>query len=183
VPQLFGHGLGAKPSWDELRERLDVELADRWPATRWEIADETVTWTDGPAESSVVEAVLDIPGWQPIVEGRPPPDTKASSTLVLSRLFGDRALAVGVVRYRSSSTRPFDSAREGAVDRLRDILDVDDPGTSGYPLTDAMAELLLVLPWPGEPPEVPSPADRWALKLEALDFNALWNRAYAEVEL
>ena len=183
MPQLFGRRLGAKPSWDELREHLGAELAERWPGTTFELEDETVVWTDGPSESAVLDVVVDVPGWQPIIEGRPPPDTKASSTLLLSRLFSDRALAVAVVRYRSSGTRPFESEREGAVDRLRELLDVDDPGESGYPLTDAMAHLLQRLPWPGDEPDTSTPADRWALKLEALDFNVLWNRAYAEVEL
>ena len=183
VPQLFGRRLGAKPSWDQLREHLREDLSERWPATDFHLGDETVAWTDGPAESAVVDAVADVPGWQPVIAGRPPPETRSSSLLLLRRSFSDRALAVAVVRYRSSGARPFESEREGRSGPSRDLLDVDDPGTSGYPLTDAIADLLQELPYPRAEPDGLTPADRWSAKLEALDFNALWNRAWAETDL
>jgi hypothetical protein len=67
------------------------------------------------------------------------------------------------------------------VETLGRLLDVDDPGTSGYPVVDRMAELLLErgdreAAGPGA-----SRADHLAAALTALGYDALWTVAWKEL--
>jgi len=67
--------------------------------------------------------------------------------------------------------------------RLWAILEEDDPSSSGYPITDAIAELLVAAPQPDGVPWSDDSAERWSQKLAALGYDALWNQAYAAVDL
>ena len=104
---------------------------------------------------------------------------------MLDRSLSDRALAVAVVRYRASNVRPYHSGSEKAVAALTELLEVDDPGRSGYPVPDAMADLLLAAPEPDALDERagpdPSRADRLAAKLELLGYDRLWHTAWSGV--
>lgn len=179
--------LSTKPTWEELRSRLVEELDVAFPATAFELAGDepVVSWFEGPAEGSVAAAVGDVPGWR--VESSllgPDPDAPAGGSRILRfvRSFSDAAWALAVVRFQASGVRPFERARPGALDRLWAILEEDDPATSGYPLTDAIRDLLMAAPDPeGEPPA--DPAEFWAWKLAAIGYDRLWSQAWATVEL
>ena len=180
---------GAKRPWPEVRAAIEAATASRFPAAAVTVDDEpSVRWHDGPAEASVAEAVGELPGWRfavalagPDGAGAPDGDDRRSP-IWLRRTFSDEALAVAVVRFQASGVRPFDSTREGAEARLRDLLDVDDPATSGYPLTDTMAALLLADP-PAPDDDSPTRADAWSRRLTELGYDRLWNRAYAEAPI
>ncbi|MBL8775697.1 MAG: hypothetical protein JNK12_07195 [Acidimicrobiales bacterium] len=180
---------GAKRPWPEVRAAIEAATSRRFPAADVTVDDEpSIRWHDGPAEASVAEAVGELPGWRfavalagPDGAGAPAGDDRRSP-IWLRRTFSDEALAVAVVRFQASAVRPFDSTREGAEARLRDLLDVDDPATSGYPLTDTMAALLLADP-PAPDDVSPTRADAWSRRLTELGYDRLWNRAYAEAPI
>lgn len=148
----------------------------------------SITWHDGPGETTLAATIGDLSGWQLRVvldhgetQGG---DGERRRIIRLRRSFSDAALAVAVVRYQASTIRPYDSARPGAESALRDLLDVDDPAVSGYPIVDAMAGLLFTAPDP-EPDEPVggSRADLWSRKLTSVGYDALWNQAYANATL
>lgn len=182
--------LSTKPTWDELRARLVDEVPAAFPATSFTFAaaadtEPLVSWFEGPAEGSVAAVVGEVPGWK--VESTmlgPDPDAPSGlKPLRFERSFSDAALALAVVRYQASGVRPFERSRPGAVDKLWAILEEDDPAVSGYPLTDAIRDLLVGAP---DPPDVQwsdDPAERWAQKLAAIGYDRLWNQAYAAVDL
>jgi len=179
---------GAKRPWAEVRVAVETALARDLPGTAFTLGDEpSLAWHDGPAEATVAGVVGELPGWR-LVAALHSTDAAAVAAedrrqaLWLRRSFSDEALAVAVIRYQASSIRPYDSTRDGAEAALRDLLDVDDPAQSGYPITDAMAALLLADP-PASDDVSPTRADAWARRLTALGYDRLWNRAYAEVPI
>jgi len=167
---------------------VEAALGRDLPGTAFTVDDErSVTWHDGPAEATVAGVVGELPGWR-LVVALEATDAAAVAAedrrqpLWLRRTFSDEALAVAVIRFQASSVRPYDSAREGAEAVLRDLLDVDDPARSGYPLTDAMADLLLADPPPADDGS-PTRADAWSRRLTDLGYDRLWNQAYAASSL
>jgi hypothetical protein len=176
--------LRTKPSWAERRPDVVALLAEAFPATAFTVAGPdaapSIAWTDGPAEGSVSTALGDVAGWQVMsgaLGGDPPSGT---TPLWLHRTLSVRALANGVVRYQASGVRPFDGDDPKARERLWAILEEDDPADSGYPLTDAMAEMLLA----AVDPHGPEPtASALSLKLQELGYDSLWARAWATVQL
>lgn len=175
---------GAKRPWSEVRVAVEAALARDLPGTTFTFDDEpSLAWHDGPAEATVAGVVGELPGWR-LVVALDATDAAAVAAedrrqpLWLRRTFGDEALAVAVIRFQASSVRPYDSTREGAEATLRDLLDVDDPARSGYPLTDAMADLLLADP-PAPDDAAPTRADAWSRRLTELGYDRLWNEAYA----
>lgn len=179
---------GAKRPWPEVRVAVESALGRDLTGTQFTVDDEpSVRWHDGPAEATVAGVVGELPGWR-LVVALDATDAAAVAAedrrqpLWLRRTFSDEALAVAVIRFQASSVRPYDSTRDGAEATLRDLLDVDDPVRSGYPLTDAMADLLL-----GDPPAAddssPTRADAWARRLTELGYDRLWNQAYAQSPL
>ena len=172
-----------------LRERLAAELASSFPEAAIETTvgagDEVVLdWEDGPAAATVADVVARLANWE--VRSVAAPPTKAGAPAVLlARRFSPDALAVAVVRYQASNVRPYDSSSPSAVERLTALLEVDDPGRSGYPVPDAMAALLLRAPDPDGLAERlgddASPADRLAAKLGALGWDRLWHEAWSAV--
>jgi hypothetical protein len=91
-----------------------------------------VRWEDGPAAGTVADVVAGVVNWEVRTVGAPPAKQGAPAVL-LGRTLTDRALAVAVVRFRASNVRPYDSTSEKAVAALTALLEVDDPGRSGYP--------------------------------------------------
>lgn len=179
---------GAKRPWPEVRADVETALGRDLAGTAFTFDDEpSVSWHDGPAEATVAAAVGELPGWR-LVVALDATDAAAVAAedrrqpLWLRRTFSDEALAVAVIRFQASSVRPYDSSRDGAEAALRDLLDVDEPARSGYPLTDAMADLLLADP-PAADEDAPTRADAWARRLTELGYDRLWNRAYAEAPL
>lgn len=180
---------GAKRPWPEVRAAIEAATTARFPGAGVVVDDEpSIGWHDGPAEASVAEAVGELPGWRFAVDleggdgDGATGDDDRRSPIWLRRTFSDEALAIAVVRFQASAVRPYDSTRDGAESRLRDLLDVDDPAVSGYPLTDAMAALLLADP-PAADDASPTRADAWSRRLTALGYDNLWNQAYAESPL
>ncbi len=172
-----------------LRDRLAAELASSMPSAAIDAAvgagDEVVlSWEDGPAASTVADVVAAVANWE--VRSVAAPAAKAGAPAVLlARRFSPGALAVAVVRFQASNVRPYDSANPRSVERLTALLEVDDPGRSGYPVPDAMASLLLAAPDPDDLAERvgedASPADRLAAKLGALGWDRLWHQAWSAV--
>lgn len=169
---------------------VEASLRGAYPDVAIEVHEEpALSWHDGPSEASVAGVVGELPGWRLLVALSDPDsvaqaieDGDRRTPVWLRRSFSDEALAVAVVRYQASTVRPYDSARPGAEAKLRDLLDIDDPSSSGYPLTDAMATLLLAdAPDPDD--DQPTRADAWSRRLTALGYDRLWNRAYAEATL
>lgn len=185
MKRFLGTSVGVKPAWPAFRTRILAAL-EAVPEGSLVNADErepVLRWRDGPGESTIAAAVGEVTGWgfslwQPDKEDE-------GTTVWLDRAFSTEALAVAVIRYRASHPLPYDSSRDTARADLREILDEDQPARSGYPLTDAMAELLLAEADPAgaDLDDAPTRADRLARKLTALGFDELWNRAYAGVEL
>jgi hypothetical protein len=175
--------LRTKPSWADRRDDIDRLLETAFPATPFAVsaADEAprIAWSDGPAEGTVSTALGDAVGWvvrSAALGAEPAP---GSSTLWLQRTLSVRALAVGVVRFQASGVRPYDGADAKARERLWAILEEDDPATSRYPLTDAMAEMLLAEVGASAQPT----ADELAVKLRELGYDSLWARAWSTVAL
>ena len=169
---------------DDLRRRLAAALAERWPAADFEVRLDGVTpivaWHDGPAPSAVTEVVGGLVNWEVRGVGLPAGRPGAPAVL-LDRGLSDAALAVAVVRFAGSGPRPYDSSSPRAVERLVGLLDEDEPATSGYPVVDRMAELLLErgdreAGGPGA-----SRADHLAAALTALGYDALWAIAWKEL--
>jgi hypothetical protein len=179
--------LSTKPTWDELRPRLVDALVAAFPATPFSFGDTdaVVSWHEGPAEGSVAAVMGDVPGWacESTMLGPDPNAASGVRVVRFERSFSDAALALAVVRYQASGVRPFERARPGAVERLWAILEEDDPSSSGYPITDAIRDLLVAAPDPAGVAWSDDAAERWAQKLAAIGYDALWNRAYASVDL
>jgi hypothetical protein len=181
--------LSTKPTWSELRDRLAQDVPAAFPATLFTFSpaddEPLVTWFEGPAEGSVAAVMGDVPGWacESTMLG-PDPDAPSGMRVVrFDRSFSDAALALAVVRYQASGVRPFERARPGAVERLWAILEEDEPSSSGYPITDAIRDLLVGAPEPAGVTWSEDGAERWAQKLAAIGYDALWNQAYASVDL
>jgi hypothetical protein len=180
--------IGTRRPWAELRVELADALARELPGAPIEVHDEpSIAWHDGPAEATVAAAVGVVPGWRLVMALSHPLDPDGGhddrrSPIWLRRTFSDEALALAVVRYQASTVRPYDSERPGAELKLRDVLDVDDPASSGFALADAMAALLLAAP-PDPDDDQPTRADAWSRRLTELGYDRLWNQAYAEAAL
>ena len=189
MPNVF---LRSKPTRIE-PEALRVKLAEVLaaalgpPALTVEVGEGhevVLTWTDGPSTASVVDLVAEVVNWEVRTVAAPPAKAGAPAVL-LARRFSPAALAVAVVRYQASNTRPYDSSQASAVERLGALLDVDGPASSGYPVPDAMAALLLSAADPEDldertGPEA-SPADCLAAKLVALGYDRLWHEAWSAI--
>ena len=189
MPNVFFRSKPSRISPEDLRDRLTAALAARLPTAGVEAAvgqggSVVLTWHDGPAAGTVADVVAEVVNWEVRTLGAPAGKEGAPAVL-LGRTLSDRALAVAVVRFRASNVRPYDSRRDAAVAGLTALLEVDDPARSGYPVPDAMADLLLAAPDPADldhrtGPE-PSRADRLAAKLEALGYDRLWHTAWSGV--
>jgi len=169
---------------EDLRRRLAAALADRWPGSPFDVRlDEdgpVVAWHDGPAPSAVTEVVAGLVNWE--VRGRHvPPERPGAPAVLLDRELSDAALAVAVVRFAGSNPRPYDSDNPRAVETLGRLLDADDPASSGYPVVDRMAELLLERGDRQAGGAGASRADHLAAALTALGYDALWTVAWKEL--
>jgi hypothetical protein len=175
--------IGTKPTWPRLRDRVAVALDDAFASVTFDIsggdAEPRIAWHLGPPERAVAATIGDVPGWTLVSAlGGPDPDAPPSgAVLLLERTVSQRALAGAVVRYRAANPRPYDASSPSARRRLWAILDEDDPERSGYPLSDAMAELLLASC------DGAQTAAALADRLEVIGFDALWNRAWASTPL
>jgi hypothetical protein len=170
---------------DDLRRQLAAALAERWPdaafAVRLDGDTPVIAWHDGPAPTSVTEVVAGLVNWE--VRGvRVPPERPGAPAVLLDRTLSDAALAVAVVRFAGSNPRPYDSANPKAVETLGHLLDEDDPATSGYPVVDRMAELLLERGHREAAGPGASRADHLAAALTALGYDALWAIAWKELD-
>lgn len=171
-----------------LATRLAEVMAQTWPDAGIEVAasgsEVVLRWEDGPASGVVATTVAEVVNW-PLRGAAGPPGQAGTPAVVLDRRFSAEALAVAVVRYQASHVRPYHSGDEAAVHGLVELLERDDPARSGYPVPDAMAELLLAAPDPPDLDDVtgpePSPADRLAAKLTALGYDRLWHVAWAGI--
>ncbi len=189
MPNVFLRSRPTRITADALCVRLEEALARGLPGRAIHVeagsGDEVILrWEDGPAAAHVAEVVAGVVNW----EVRSPGATASKPgvpAVVLARRFSPGALAVAVVRYQASHVRPYDSGREDAGSDLAALLDVDDPTRSGYPVPDAMAELLLAAPDPADLDERlsadPSPADRLSVKLDILGYDHLWHAAWSAV--
>lgn len=181
-----------RKTWPQLREVVSDDLRRALQGDALAVAgpdaDACVTWADGPSFSTVAAAVGNPPGWMLAFwpEFLPPPEPPqghAATLLRLRRSFSDAALAVAVVRFAASNVRPFDAANPAHHAPMTAILDVDDPARCDYPLIARVAELLLDAAGPATASGEGNPADRLARALEAAGYEALWNEAWAEVDL
>jgi len=171
---------------EELRRRLSAALADELPGAVVEVRTDGTTavlsWDDGPATSAVAGVVAGVVNWE--VRAASAPAARPGPAVLLERRLSDAALAVAVVRYAGSNVRPYSSEDPRAVERLGLLLDEDEPATSGYPVVDRMAALLLEGAAP-EHAEGTAPgatrADRLAASLTALGYDALWRVAWSEL--
>ncbi len=189
MPNVFFRSKPTRIAPGELRDRLAAALATELGGASFDVAvgDATsvvVRWDDGPAAGTVADVVAGVVNWEVRTPGAPAARDGAPAVL-LARTFSDRALAVAVVRYRASNVRPYASGSEKAATGLTALLEVNAPARSGYPVPDAMADLLLAAPDPDDLHERagvdPSRADLLAAKLEALGYDRLWHTAWSGV--
>ena len=188
MPNVFFRSKPTRVAPSELAERLGAALAERFAGTGFDVGhgadDVRLRWEDGPAAGTVADVVGTVVNWE-VRTPSAPPSKPGVPTVVLDRRFSPRALAVAVVRYQASNVRPYRSSSEQAVAGLVELLEVDDPATSGYPVPDAMADLLLAEPEPDDLHERTgpdaSPADRLAAKLTAVGYDRLWSAAWSAV--
>ena len=89
---------------------------------------------------------------------------------------------MAVVRFAGSNPRPYESSSPKAVETLGRLLDGDDPATSGYPVVDRMAQLLLERGDRQAGGPDASRADHLAAALTALGYDALWAIAWKELD-
>ncbi len=169
---------------EDLRRRLLAALAERWPEAgadvRLDDGTPVVAWHDGPAAAAVAEVVAGLVNWEVRGAGVPP-ERPGAPAVLLDRTLSDAALAVAVVRYAASNPRPYDSANPKAVETLGRLLEEDDPATSGYPVVDRMAELLLERGDREAGGPEASRADHLAAALTALGYDTLWRVAWTEL--
>lgn len=188
MPNVFLRSKPTRIDPDDLAHRLLPALVEQHPRTSFEVqpngGEVAVGWEDGPAVATVAEVVAPLANWE-VRTAAAPPARAGAPAVVVERRFSDRALAVAVIRYQASNVRPYDSAAERAVAALVSLLEVDEPARSGYPVPDAMAELLLAAPDPDDLDDRLAPdatrADRLALKLSALGYDRLWATAWSDV--
>lgn len=188
VPNVFLRSKPTRIDPGDLAHRLLAALAERHPGTSFQVqprdGEVTVGWEDGPAVATMTEVVAPLANWE-VRTAAAPPARAGAPAVIVQRRFSDRALAVAVIRYQGSNVRPYDSAVEPAVTALVSLLEVDEPARSGYPVPDAMAELLLAAPDPDDLDDRLAPdatrADRLALKLSALGYDRLWATAWSDV--
>ena len=144
-----------------------------------------LTWTDGPAPSTVAAHLGDLPGWDlaAVIPGfdAPPGPPPSRPTVWLRRRLSEPALAVAVVRFQGSAGRPYWSGSKRDQQPFLLICDTGDPARSGYPMVDVLAELLLAEPQPtGDPPRtLATEADALSWRLEAAGYDRLWSVAWA----
>jgi hypothetical protein len=183
--------LTRRPGRDEVRRRVEDAVGPRL-GTTFTVDDDgggplVVSWHAGPAPSTVLEALGELPGWDAVAPppGLPPTTAGSGPLLVLRRELTERALAVGVVRFQASAGRPWSSLNARDHDRFAAILDADHPSSErcGYPVVDEMVDLLLAEPDPhGQAPrELPTPSDELAWRLEAAGYDRLWAVAWSRV--
>ncbi|MDQ3147690.1 MAG: hypothetical protein M3R01_12310 [Actinomycetota bacterium] len=191
MPKVTFRARPTRMAPDEVERRLAETMASSFPGAAITVSmDDRIdgggaprlSWYDGPSGSAVADAVGEVVNWEVRVATSSAGDARI---VLLDRTFSDRALAVAVVRHQASHVRPYDSATRSAVESLSGLLDEDDPQRSGYPVTDAIAAMLLdTSPPPGfEPhlgPDV-TRADHLSAKLSALGYDALWARAWGEL--
>jgi hypothetical protein len=190
VPNVFFRSKPSRIPPVEVRDRLSSALSEALGGVTIDVVVDdsgvvVARWDDGPAAGTVADVVAGVVNWEVRTPGAPAAKEGAPA-VVLDRSLSDRALAVAVVRYRASSVRPYHSGSDKAVAALTELLEVDDPARSGYPVPDAMADLLLVADDPEALDERAGPdasrADRLAAKLELLGYDRLWHTAWSGVQ-
>lgn len=185
-----------KPDWSELRSRfldgaaqvraddLSVSASDAPPAAAWQ---------DGPSVATMWSTVGAPGGWSVSLElsqiapgalvepSRPGTEPGRRAEVVrVSRAFSTRALAIAVVRFRASNPRPFSSARERHVRTIEQLVEVDDPASTSYPVVTEIAETVVGELEPSADPARVT-ADMLSAHLEALGYDRLWNRAWTNL--
>lgn len=186
--------IARRRAWPDLRDAVVAALRGEPAGAAVDVSGPgdppELSWTDGPSFSTVSAAVGSPPGWTvafwpDVLPAPQPPDERP--LLLLHRRFSEAALAVAVCRFAGSNVRPFDSTNPAHHARMAAILDVDDPATCAYPLVARMAALLLDARPEAEaeagPATTPNPADRLSLLLASLGYEALWSRAWLDVDL
>lgn len=185
-----------KPSWPDVRGRVAVALERARPGLAVRFGEEGphwVAWHEGPSITTVAALVGELTGWQwaavaPTAEPAEPPVGPAgqAQTLWVRRSLSERAIASSLVRFYGARGRYFrttDAARYREA--FAAICDVDDPSRSGYPIVDAVVDLLLgagATHSAGHGGGAPGdPIDELSARLERLGYDNLWARAYAQV--
>lgn len=186
APNVFFRSRPTRLEAGEAARRIEAALGAALPSTRFAVRPDegapVVAWLDGPSSGRVADVIASIVNWEVRSRGLPAA-RPGDPAVVLDRSFSPAALAVAVIRHQASHVRPYASDDAGAVAGLSALLEVDDPGVSGYPVVDAMAALLLAAPDPEGLPAADdaTPAERMAAKLTALGYDALWAVAWKDV--
>ena len=162
-------------------------------ATVFEVSGEedtpAIAWTDGPAMATVAAITAPPAGWEFLAAdpdgtgAGPASDVSGGGPVIeLRRRLDDLALAVAVARFYAATGRHWSSdERPAGWQTWRALTDIDDPATSGYPIPDTVARLLLDA---ADPPDLPtggSRADVVSAKLAAVGYERLWAVAFARV--
>jgi len=176
-----------KPSAEDLVARVALAVTDLRPGlevTSGLRPSPWIGWHLGPAITSVQSAVGEVSGWSwaavaPALDPAEPPAGR--DTLWIRRSFSERALATAVVRFYGMHSRYFSTAEERYRADIAAICDVDDPERSGYPIVDAVVDLLLERPDPSPGPATGNVLDDLAAKMRRLGYENLWAVAYSRV--
>ena len=170
--------------WEEVRPQVAEAVGRLGAAIAVGDDPPSLAWHDGPAVATVREAVGELAGWAWTRErsfgpsGEAPP-TKAP-TLEVRRTFSERALAVALVRFYGARGRYFTTADAAGADAFDALLDVDDPARSGYPIVDAVTDLLLAADAVAAAPGTDR-IDALSARLRAAGYENLWAVAYRRV--
>jgi hypothetical protein len=137
-----------------------------------------VAWVDGPAVATVAARVGDVTGWQWGRDiGENVGENIAENIIVARRSFSVRSVATALVRFYGSEGRHYSSEDERRRPIFDALLEIDDPARSGYPIVDAVVELLLAQPDLPTEPDV----DALSAALRAARYERLWEQAYVAV--
>jgi hypothetical protein len=126
-----------------------------------------VTWTDGPSVVTVAARVGELSGWEWSTE-------PGERVVLVRRTFSTRSLATALVRFYGSKGRYYTSSDERGLAAFSELLEVDDPERSGYPIVDTVVDLFLELT--DEVADVDSLSDA----LRRARYERLWEKAYVE---
>lgn len=191
------HGSGdGGPGWRDLAD----QLAAMFPAADLVVGGDSgdgsggeavlVGWRDGPSRRAVEAVVTGCPGYVLASEPAPRLGRRKGTRVALERTFSEAALAVAVVRFAAAHPRPYDGRVPDHRADLADLLEHDDPASSGYPVVDAVARLLLAEPDPppADPPEdaeeappLDEDADRLSRRLRHAGYDRLWAIAWSDI--
>lgn len=191
-----------RPEWAEVRDRVisaagslglaDLAVAAPDATTAW------AGWHEGPSVTRLAGVVGDLPGWQwaAVAPATQAPEAPAGVSgdgrlLWARRSYSERALLTGLVRFYAAQGRHFTTADERGRPVFAELLDVDDPARSGFPIADTVVDLLLAET--GDPPDAgldpdvdpqgagPAGVDALSARLRAAGYERLWARAYTLV--